>query len=38
LVEYPDITVEIVVDYGLADIVAERFDAGVRLANRLPRT
>src|SRR5882672_6194416 len=28
--EYPDIKVEIVVDYGLTDIVAERYDAGVR--------
>ena len=28
---YPDIKVEIVTDYGLADIVADRFDAGVRL-------
>jgi DNA-binding transcriptional LysR family regulator len=28
--EYPDIKVEIVSDYGLADIVAQRFDAGVR--------
>jgi DNA-binding transcriptional LysR family regulator len=28
--EYPDIKVEIVIDYGLTDIVAERFDAGVR--------
>ncbi len=27
---YPDIKVEIVVDYGLTDIVAERYDAGVR--------
>jgi DNA-binding transcriptional LysR family regulator len=27
---YPDIKVEIVIDYGLTDIVAERFDAGVR--------
>ena len=27
---YPDIRVEIVIDYGLTDIVAERFDAGVR--------
>ncbi|HEX7801039.1 MAG TPA: LysR family transcriptional regulator, partial [Asticcacaulis sp.] len=27
---YPDIRVEITVDYGLTDIVAERFDAGVR--------
>jgi DNA-binding transcriptional LysR family regulator len=28
--DYPDIKVEIVVDYGLTDIVAQRFDAGVR--------
>jgi DNA-binding transcriptional LysR family regulator len=27
---YPDIKVEIVIDYGLTDIVAHRFDAGVR--------
>ncbi len=27
---YPDIKVEIIVDYGLTDIVAQRFDAGVR--------
>jgi DNA-binding transcriptional LysR family regulator len=27
---YPDIKVEIVIDYGLTDIVAARFDAGVR--------
>lgn len=31
LPDYPDIQVEIVSDYGLADIVADRFDAGVRL-------
>jgi len=30
LPEYPDIKVELVIDYGLTDIVAERFDAGVR--------
>jgi DNA-binding transcriptional LysR family regulator len=30
LPEFPDIKVEIVVDYGLTDIVAERYDAGVR--------
>lgn len=29
--DYPDINVEIMTDYGLTDIVAERFDAGVRL-------
>src|SRR5215218_7422993 len=28
--EYPDIKVEIVIDYGLTDIVAQRYDAGVR--------
>jgi DNA-binding transcriptional LysR family regulator len=27
---YPDIKLEIVIDYGLTDIVAERFDAGIR--------
>ncbi len=31
LPEYPDIKVEFVIDYGLTDIVTERFDAGVRL-------
>ncbi len=28
--EYPDIKVEIISDYGLTDIVSQRFDAGVR--------
>lgn len=28
--KHPDIKVEIVIDYGLTDIVGERFDAGVR--------
>jgi len=28
--DYPDIKVEIAIDYGLTDIVAQRFDAGVR--------
>jgi DNA-binding transcriptional LysR family regulator len=28
--EHPDIKVEIIIDYGLTDIVAERYDAGVR--------
>src|SRR5438270_1968824 len=27
---YPDVKVEIIIEYGLTDIVAERFDAGVR--------
>src|ERR1700761_1460775 len=30
LPQYPDIKVEVSVDYGLTDIVAQRFDAGVR--------
>jgi len=30
LPDYPDIRVEIVIDYGLTDLVAERFDAGIR--------
>jgi DNA-binding transcriptional LysR family regulator len=30
LPRYPDIRIEIVIDYGLTDIVAERYDAGVR--------
>jgi DNA-binding transcriptional LysR family regulator len=28
--QYPDIKVEVIIDYGLTNIVAERFDAGVR--------
>jgi DNA-binding transcriptional LysR family regulator len=30
LPEYPDVKVEITIDYGLTDIVAQRYDAGVR--------
>lgn len=37
LPDYPDITVEIVIDYGLTDIVAERFDAGVRLGEHVAK-
>lgn len=37
LPSYPDIKVEIVIDYGLTDIVAERFDAGVRLGEQLAK-
>ena len=33
--EYPEIKVEIVIDYGLTDIVAERYDMGVRLGDEL---
>jgi DNA-binding transcriptional LysR family regulator len=37
LPDYPDIKVEIVVDYGLTDIVAGRYDAGVRLGEQVAR-
>jgi DNA-binding transcriptional LysR family regulator len=37
LSEYPDVRVEINIDYGLADIVAERFDAGVRLGEQVAK-
>ena len=30
---YPEINIELVTDYGLTDIVAERFDGGVRLGD-----
>jgi DNA-binding transcriptional LysR family regulator len=30
LPDYPDVKVEVVIDYGLTDIVTERYDAGVR--------
>ncbi|GGK05941.1 LysR family transcriptional regulator [Luteimonas terricola] len=35
--EYPDVKVELDVSYGLKDIVAERFDAGVRLGEAVHR-
>jgi DNA-binding transcriptional LysR family regulator len=34
---YPDIKVEIIVDYGLTDIVSERVDAGVRMGGMIAR-
>ncbi len=37
LPKYPDINVELVVDYGLTDIVAERYDAGVRIGEQVAR-
>src|SRR5205809_2285772 len=37
LPEYPDIKVEIVIDYGLADIVAQRYDAGVRAGEQVAK-
>src|SRR6266568_68635 len=37
LPDYPDIKVELTVDYGLTDIVAERYDAGVRLGEQVAK-
>lgn len=37
LPDYPDINVEIIVDYGLADIVADCVDAGVRLGEQVAK-
>lgn len=35
--EYPDIQVELNIDNGLTDIVSERFDAGVRLGEKVAK-
>src|SRR5436190_5532353 len=35
--EYPDIKVEIIIDYGLTDIVAQRYDAGVRSGEQVAK-
>lgn len=37
LLDYPDIKVELIIDYGLTDIVAERYDAGVRLGEQVAK-
>ncbi len=37
LTDYPDITVEVTVDYNRTDIVAERYDAGVRLGDEVAK-
>ncbi|AUG01880.1 LysR family transcriptional regulator [Pseudomonas sp. 09C 129] len=37
LPEHPDLNIEIIVDYGLTDIVAEGFDAGVRLGEQVAK-
>jgi DNA-binding transcriptional LysR family regulator len=37
LPEYPDIRVEIIIDYGLTDIVAQRYDAGVRWGEQVAK-
>ena len=35
--DYPDIKVEMTIDYGLTDIVTERFDAGVRSGEQVAK-
>jgi DNA-binding transcriptional LysR family regulator len=37
LAAYPDVRVEINIDYGLIDIVAQRYDAGVRLGDQVAK-
>jgi len=37
LPRYPDSKVELMIDYGLTDIVAERYDAGVRLGEQVAK-
>jgi len=37
LAEYPDIEMEIIVDEGLTDIVADRFDAGIRIGEQVQK-
>lgn len=37
LIDHPDIKVEIIVDYGLTDIVASGFDAGVRMGEQVAK-
>jgi DNA-binding transcriptional LysR family regulator len=37
LPNYPDVKVEIIIDYGLTDVVAERVDAGVRFGEQVAK-
>ncbi|MEX3895751.1 LysR family transcriptional regulator [Paraburkholderia sp. JPY432] len=37
LPEYPDIKVEVVIDFGLTDIVAQRYDVGIRLGDQVAK-
>lgn len=37
LKQYPDIQIEFSVDYGFTDIAAQRFDAGVRVGDRIDK-
>jgi DNA-binding transcriptional LysR family regulator len=34
---YPEVKIEIIIDYGLTDIVAERFDAGIRSGEQIAK-
>ncbi|XAH26029.1 LysR family transcriptional regulator [Xylophilus sp. GW821-FHT01B05] len=35
--KYPDIKIEVMIDYGFSDIVAERYDMGVRLGDEVAK-
>lgn len=35
--EYPDIKVEVIVDFGLTDIVAQQYDVGIRLGDQVAK-
>ncbi len=37
IAQYPDIKVEVNIDYGLTDIVAQRYDMGVRLGDQVAK-
>lgn len=37
LPDYPDLKIEMIVDYGLADIVADRYDIGVRFGDQVAK-
>jgi DNA-binding transcriptional LysR family regulator len=37
LLDYPDVHVEAVIDFGLIDIVAQRYDAGIRLGEQVEK-
>jgi DNA-binding transcriptional LysR family regulator len=37
LAEYPDVEMEIILDEGLTDIVADRFDAGIRVGEQVQK-
>ncbi|HDS0923359.1 TPA: LysR family transcriptional regulator [Stenotrophomonas maltophilia] len=37
LPQHPDLNIEVIVDYGLTDIVAEGFDAGIRMGEQVAK-